>query len=122
MSVHKDVLDLDDDHPLNAKNVKSWIKTNKERLKHIRHYARSNDRKQRKEFQVVTNYVKNLQDYLRTGVYLDHRYGEDGDKPMYRVCYAKAYDSQGNVKRNIGTWYDDTGLWTREMQDIQDGT
>lgn len=119
--MHPDVEALEDDHPLSAKNVKEWIKSNKDHLSSIRSYANSNDRHERREYQIVANYVKNLQDYLRTGIYLDHRWGMKGDKNMFHICYAKAYDKEGNVKRNVGTWYDDTGLWTREMQDIQDG-
>lgn len=120
--MHPDVASIEDDHPLSAKNVKSWIKTNQDHLKSIKHYARSKERNERREYQIVSTYVKNLKDYLRTGVYMDHRWGEKGDKNISHICYARAYDNEGNVKRNVGTWYKDVGLWTKDMDCKHDGT
>jgi hypothetical protein len=35
------------------------------------------------------------------------------------VCIAKGYDRFGNIKRDVGTWYDDVGVWTREMEEAK---
>lgn len=96
---------------INEENVRSWIKTNKKHLHSIRAYAESSESKHRMEYQVVNNYISNLNLYLNSGVYLDHRWGENADRKMLSVCHAKAYDKFGKVKRNKNTWYDDIGWY-----------
>lgn len=115
---HELVEQLPADHPLSESNVKTWIKYNKEHLKSIRSYADSKESKLRQEYQVVNNYINNLQAYLNNGIYLDHRWGLKGDKKMLGVCYAKAYDKEGNIKRTKNTWYDDIGWYETEGEHV----
>ena len=61
----------------------------------------------------------NLESYLRTGVYLDFRWGADR---QHRIKYkvkenGMAYYPCGLPKRNIGFHYPDIGLYSREMAD-----
>ena len=85
-SVHPDVLALPDDHPLSATRVKEWLKYNQDYLKSIKAQATSKDWKERREYRIVENYVKNLRTYLKDSVWNDHRYGQKMENKMeYRV-------------------------------------
>lgn len=113
---HPRVLELDADHPLSYYNVKEQLKHWRDKVKSIRHQRESKDSKQRLEFQIAENYVKNLGIWLRDGVWCDDRYGAARESKMEYVCYALAYDKDGNPKRDVGTFYPDIGCtWTREM-------
>jgi hypothetical protein len=120
-SIHESIRDLDDDDDLSPKKVKEWIQHNKEKLQKISKLKNSKEFSERMEYQTLSTYVSNLEKYLRTGVYSDHMAGMEGDEKVYHICHAKAYDKNGFVKRNIGTWYSDVGLWTKEMDDFYKG-
>lgn len=113
-SVHPECLKYDEDSPFHIDKVKGWLKYNKDYLASINGYANSKDSKERSEYQGISTYVKNLQDYLRTGVYNDFFYGEKRDHRIGYVCIAKAYDKNGNVKRTKNTWYNDIGWYEKE--------
>ena len=89
-NVHPDVLKLPDDNPLCYKNVKEWLDYNKDYLKSIKAQKDSKDSKQRLEYQVVENYVKNLKVYLRDNVWCDHRYGKKMENKMEWIVVAPA--------------------------------
>jgi len=117
-SVHPDVLALPDDHPVSYVKVKEWLKFAKENRKAIKHQAISKDSKERSEFQENEAYIKNLAIYIKDGVWLDYRYGKNGEGRTTQVCYTLAYDANGNPKRDIGTYYPDIGMmWTEEVRD-----
>jgi len=115
-SIHPNVAKLPDDDELSAVNIKNWIKHNEDLLKGMRGFKNSDDRSERKEWTRRTVYVQNLKTYLRTSVYLDSHWGDEMQNKIIYKCYAKAYDKNGQVKRSVGTWYDDVGLWTKEME------
>ena len=75
-NIHPSVVSLPDDHPLSLVKVKEWLKYNRELLKSIKAQKDSKDSKERMEYQVVENYVKNLSIYLKDNVWCDHRYGK----------------------------------------------
>lgn len=100
--------------------VKIWLKHNREWVKNNKRLRDSKDWKERAEYGRRRNYVDNLNRYLRTGVYLDLFYGMNMESKVQYACYAKAYDENGEVKRNIGTWYDDVGMWTEEKKEVQE--
>lgn len=89
-NVHPDVLALPDDNPLCYKNVKEWLKYNQDYLKSIKQQRDSKDSKERMEYQIVENYVKNLKIYLRDNVWCDHRYGQKMENKMEYIITAPA--------------------------------
>ena len=89
-NVHPDVLALPEDHPLAYAKVKEWLKYNQDLLKSIKNQKSSTDSKQRMEYQVTENYVKNLKVYIRDNVWLDHRYGERMENKMEWVAVVPA--------------------------------
>jgi hypothetical protein len=89
-NVHPDVLALPDDNPLSYVKVKEWLQYNKEYLKSIKGQKDSKDRDERREFQVVQNYVKNLKIYIRDNVWCDHRYGKKMENKMEWVVIVPA--------------------------------
>ena len=93
-NVHPDVLALPDDNPLSYKNVKEWLKYNQDYLKSIKSQRDSKDSKQRMEYQVVENYVKNIKTYIRDSVWNDHRYGKKMENKMEWVVIAPAGEKQ----------------------------
>jgi hypothetical protein len=109
-AVHKDVKALGDDHPLNTANVKGWYKKNKAELASIKGFKDSKESKERSHYRSLEVYVSNLATYLRTGVWLDNRWGEDGEHTMGIKVTTKAYYPDGTIKRTKGFWYDDIGI------------
>ncbi len=81
-NVSEEVLNLPEDHQLGHKNVKEWIAYNKDHLKAIKLYKDSKDAKERSEYLNTQTYIKNLETWLRTGVYLDHRWGKTGNQTV----------------------------------------
>ena len=93
-NVHPDVLALPEDHPLAYAKVKGWLKYNTDYLKSIKRQKDSKDSKERLEYQVVENYVKNLKVYIRDNVWLDHRYGENMEDKMEWVVTSPAGENK----------------------------
>lgn len=93
-NVHPDVLALPEDHPLAYAKVKGWLKYNTDYLKSIKRQKDSKDSKERLEYQVVENYVKNLKVYIRDNVWLDHRYGEKMENKMEWVVTSPAGENK----------------------------
>lgn len=117
--IAENVRNLPDDNPLSLKNVRPWLKENKELLSSIRMNKNSSDAKARAQYQRVETYVANMESYLRNGVWLDMFYGSQGQsKIQYRVQRkGMAYHSDGTPKRTVGFFYEDLGTyWTKEME------
>ena len=89
-NVHPDVLSLPEDHPLAYAKVKEWLKYNEDLLKSIKSQKTSNDSKQRMEYHITENYVKNLKIYIRDNVWCDHRYGKLMENKMEWVAVVPA--------------------------------
>jgi hypothetical protein len=110
--------DMEDDHPLHPTTVKEWIKEHKKELISMKSKKESADWKERLDYQVKEVYISNMESYVRTGIWLDWKWGEKAENKMYNVCYRMAYDENGNPKRNVGTWYADMReVYTKEMRD-----
>ena len=109
--------DMEDDHPLHPTKVKEWVKEHKKELASMKPMKTSADWKERLDYQVKEIYTSNMESYLRTGIWLDWRWGEKSEFKMYTVCYKMAYDKDGNPKRNVNTWYPDMReVYTKEMR------
>jgi hypothetical protein len=37
------------------------------------------------------------------------------------VVLRKLYDEYGEVKRTVGVWYDDVGMWSKELKEELEG-
>ena len=117
VTVAPSVRELPDDHKLNLKNVRGWIKTNKEERNRLRKILRrSFDNSVNKRFQIVDTYVQNMEAYIRNGVWLDLFYGENQENKIGFRCKVMAYDKDGNPKRTEGVWYDDLGCVYKESE------
>lgn len=112
-----DVRNLPDDDTFSLKNVRQWIKTNKELLVAMKGMKDSKEASERASYANVETYVANLEAYLRSGHYLDFRFGENGQNKVTYVCRAMAYHANGMPKRTVNVLYPDIGLYTQEMED-----
>ena len=123
LSVAKNVRELPDDDHLSLKNVRSWIKSNKDEKARLKKILRtSNDRHVNNRYNIIEGYIQNMEYYIRNGIWLDLFYGENQEnKVMYR-CIIPAYDENGNTKRTVGVFYDDIGArYTDEMRITDEG-
>jgi hypothetical protein len=115
--IDENVRNLPDENPLSLKNVREWIKENKELLSAMKTFKDSKDAKERSKYNVVATYVANLEAYLRTGTYLDSCWGAQGQNSIqYRVTNM-AYNKDGTPKRTVGYMYPDVGIWTKELEE-----
>ena len=108
-NVHPDVLKLDDNDALSLKNVRIWIKTQKELLASARSDLRANVKGAEARVQSHEKYVRNLKRYISTGEYIDMFYGEHQQSLVKYTSVVPAYDKDGNVKRSFGVYYADLG-------------
>ena len=122
-SIHEDVLALDDKHDWSHKKVKSYIKAQKDLLTSHRQAVRRGDKGAEAKYLAVQAYIKNMERYLRTGIWLDLFWGEDHNMGVKHICYALAYyhegPKKGQVKRTHGVYYKDLGqAYDRKMGDV----
>ena len=104
-----EVAALPDDHPFSLKNVKQWHKVQKDVLASIRRMKDSKDASERNYYNEVSVYVYNLEQYMRTGVYMDFKAGDNMEKRITQRCLKMAYHADGTPKRTVGVWYPDIG-------------
>ena len=117
--IAENVRNLPDEDTLSLKNVRPWLKENKELLASMRVYKDSKDPKERMSYQKVETYVSNIESYLRHGVWVDLFYGsQQQNKIKQRVMLnGMAYYANGKPKRTVGVWYEDLAQeWTKEME------
>jgi hypothetical protein len=115
-SIHPAVLEKSDEDVLNMKNVKQWIKTQRELLSVAKAEEKRKVSGARAKVFAIQGYIRNMESYLRTGVWTNLFYGEYEDQLMKNVCVKMAYDEDGYPKRNVHTYYADIGgEWTQEM-------
>ena len=120
-NVHPSVLERPEDDILSLKNVREWIKFNKEMLSEERRAAKLNMKGAAAKVTGIEGYIRNIEHYIRSGDWVDDRYGRDQQhRVKYRVI-AMAYHHEGPykgmVKRDVGCIYPDVGMWTQEMHD-----
>lgn len=117
-NVHPSVLELSDDNALCMKNVKQWIKTQKELVARYRREHREGVKGALAKQCRAEGYIRAMNNYLSSGVWTNNFYGEYEEQPMKWACVRMAYDEDGNPKRTIGVYYPDImAEWTREMDD-----
>ena len=90
------VVNLPDDHKLSFKKVRSWIKTNKEKLPLLKKAVRQKERGSIAKLAIVEGYISNMESYLRNGIWLDLFYGEDQEHSTGWVKrHVMRYDMEG---------------------------
>ena len=80
--IHPEVLARPDDHFLSLKNVRSWIKSNKEQLSSLRGEVRRDVKGAKSRFHSVEGYIRHMQHYLKHGDWIDNAYGEHQEKSV----------------------------------------
>lgn len=108
-NVHPDVLALPEDNALSLKNVREWIKTQKEVLAAARAEERAGVKGAIAKRCNHEGYIRNLERYIRDGVYCDMFYGEHMQNRVKTVCLVPAYNADGTQKRSYGVFYPDLG-------------
>ena len=116
-SIHPSVLERSEDDPWHHTIVKAWIKTQKELVSIARSDVRRKVKGAEAQLASAEGYIRNMERYLRDGIWLDMFWGEHGQNKTRTVCLVMAYHPDGTPKRNVGTWYPDIQcVWTREME------
>ena len=116
LTVHETLRHIPDTDPFAPARVRGWIKNQSLMLKSMKSMKDSKDAKERAAYLDTEVYLANLQAYLRTGVYMDHRWGAERQHKVSHRCVAMAYHRDGTPKRTVGVWYPDIGeVYTQEM-------
>jgi len=77
--------ELSEDHPRHPKKVKKWININKEERDSLRKQLRIKyDKKINNRYNILDVYVRNMQSYLKSGVWTDLFYGVEQE---YKIRY-----------------------------------
>lgn len=124
--VHPSVAARPDTDVLCLKNVREWIKHNKDLLSEERRGLRANVKGAQAKVTSIQGYISNMEKYIRTGDWIDSFYGKEGQNKVRMKCIAPAYHFEGPMKglqkRMVGVVYDDVGEWTQEMHNDYYGT
>jgi len=110
--MHPSLNELEDDDLLHPKLVKQWIAEWKSYMRSLKKDV------QTREYLTAQGYVRNMETYLRTGIWLDSHHGEKREKKIVHVCVAPAFDADGIIKRTKGVYYKDLGMiWGEELDE-----
>ena len=122
-NVHKYVLALDDEEPYSFKNVKVWIKHNKELVSMLTARARNKEMPPKDKQQALMQaddkkaYIRYIEHYIKTGDWIGMFSGQEETKRVIPKCVAMAYYPDGTPKRTVGVFYPDIRIvWSQEME------
>jgi len=128
-NVNERVLILPDDDIYSFKNVKGWIKHNKEMVAALGKSGRGKyvGEKERKnaEMQAASRkaYIRYCEFYLKSGDWIGMFSGQDEEHKVVPRCVAMAYYPDGTPKRSVGVFYPDIGVvWSKGMDETEYGT
>ena len=128
-NVNERVLTLPDDDTYSFKNVKGWIKHNKEMVAALSKQARGRhvgEKEQRTtEMQAASRkaYIRYCEHYLKTGDWIGMFSGQDEEHKVVPRCVAMAYYPDGTPKRSVGVFYPDiSAVWSKGMDESQFGS
>ena len=128
-NISKMVLNLPDDDTYSFKNIKAWIKHNKEMISALNAQSRSRnatDKERRTSENLAQSkkaYVRYCEYYLKTGDWISMFSGQDEEHKVVPRCVAMAYYSDGTPKRSEGVFYPDiAAVWTKNMSETEFGT
>ena len=112
-NIHPSVLAIPEDQPMSLKNIRKWIKTQKDLLSAERKQVRAGVKGSEARVASHQAYIRNLEKFLRDGDYIDDYYGEHQQSKIKWRCVVPAYDKEGNMKRTHGVYYSDIGtVWS----------
>ena len=121
-NVSKYVLSLDDEEPYSLKNVKDWIKHNKEMVSMLQARARNRETSPKDKQHALSMadnkkaYIRYIEHYIKTGDWIGMFSGKDETNKVIPKCVAMAYYPDGTPKRSVGVFYPDIrAVWTKEM-------
>ena len=123
-NVYKTVRALPDDDIYSLKNVKEWIKHNKEMVAALNRQGRGVGEKERRnaENQVVSRkaYIRYCEHYLKHGDWVGMFSGKDEEHKVVPRCIAMAYYPDGTPKRSVGVFYPDISVvWSKGMDESE---
>ena len=125
-NVNERVLVLPDDDTYSFKNVKGWIKHNKEMVAALSKQARGRhvgEKEQRRaEMQAASRkaYIRYCEHYLKTGDWIGMFSGQDEEHKVVPRCAVMAYYPDGTPKRSVGVFYPDINMvWTNGMNETE---
>jgi len=128
-NISKMVLNLPDEDTYSFKNIKAWIKHNKEMISALNAQSRSRnstDKERRTSENLAQSkkaYVRYCEYYLKTGDWISMFSGQDEEHKVVPRCVAMAYYSDGTPKRSEGVFYPDiAAVWTKNMSETEHGT
>jgi hypothetical protein len=128
-NVNERVLTLPDDDTYSFKNVKGWIKHNKEMVVALgkqgrgRHVGEKEQRRAESQAASRKAYIRYCEYYLKTGDWIGIFSGQDEEHKVVPRCVVMAYYPDGTPKRSVGVFYPDIGaVWTSGMDESEYGT
>ena len=128
-NINKNVLSLPDDDTYSLKNVKEWIKHNKEMVASLGKQARGRyvGEKERRvaENQAISRkaYIRYCEFYLKSGDWIGMFSGQDEEHKVIPRCAVMAYYPDGTPKRSVGVFYPDINMvWSKGMDESEYGT
>ena len=128
-NISKMVMSLPDDDTYSFKNIKAWIKHNKEMVAALNGQARSRSAtdKERRTSEISAAskkaYIRYMEYYLKTGDWISMFSGQDEEHKVVPRCVAMAYYADGTPKRSEGVFYPDiNAVWTKNMNETKYGT
>jgi septal ring factor EnvC (AmiA/AmiB activator) len=77
VGVHPSVAARSDDDPMSLKNIRDWIKYNKAKLVSVKTKIKNNEKGAIAEQASIEGYIRNMESYIRHGVWVDLFYGPD---------------------------------------------
>ena len=128
-NINKKVLALPDDDIYSLKNIKEWIKHNKEMVSALGKQGRGRYVGE-KERKVVENqatsrkaYIGLCEHYLKSGDWVAMFSGKDEEHKVIPRCIAMAYYPDGTPKRSVGVFYPDiNAVWSKGMDETEFGS
>jgi predicted Zn-dependent protease len=108
-NIHPLVMERGEDDPFYFRKIQSWIKTQKEELSIARKDLRQKVKGAETRVASHQTYIRNLENYLRSGSYVDMRYGPHQEHAIRYRCAVPAYDKDGNQKYSYGVFYESLG-------------
>ena len=128
-NVSKVVIALPDDDKYSFKNVKEWIRHNKEMVAALGKQARGRYVGE-KERRIAENqassrkaYIRYCEHYLKTGDWIGMFSGQDEEHKVVPRCVTMAYYPDGTPKRSVGVFYPDiSAVWSKGMDESEFGS
>ena len=125
-NVNKTVLALPDDDTYSFKNVKEWIKENKDQVASFSKTARSmsiTPQEKQKALNAADSkkaYIRMCEHYLKHGDWIAMFSGNHEEHKVVPKCVVMAYYPDGTPKRSVGIYYPDIdAVWSAGMDESE---